>query len=126
MDKNAIFLYILANGIIMSRLFLLTICALALVSCQEKTIITGSWDMAPALRTLAETEESFVLACARHFFAVSTVKKVIDILALHRLNDLSEDQGWCLEIKKYPLLTEDTGTRYRLRAEVERGRSLPK
>ncbi len=215
----------------MNRLFLLTLCALALVSCQEKTIITGSWDMAPALRTLSETEESFVLDsgttieaddslqeaagalsdllgpyvgrpvplkagrhslvlrldenlgegllpfqkeecyalevtagkvvltaatalgafhgvqtlakalpatcqegecaalpggqvldypeypyrafmldCGRHFFPVSTVKKIIDILALHQLNafhwHLSEDQGWRLEIKKYPRLTE--------------------
>lgn len=77
MDKNAFFLYIWANGIIMSRLFLLTlltVCALALVSCQEKTIITGSWDMAPALRTLAETEESFVLAWKWNEAAVSQNK----------------------------------------------------
>ena len=77
MDKNAIFLYIWANGIIMSRLFLLTICALALVSCQEKTIITGSWDMAPALCTLAETEESFVLAWKWNEAAVSQNKAAV-------------------------------------------------
>ena len=41
---------------------------------------------------------------------METVKKVIDILALHQINEfhwhLSEDQGWRLEIKKYPKLTE--------------------
>lgn len=53
---------------------------------------------------------AFMLDCARHFFPVKTVKKVIDILALHQMNEfhwhLSDDQGWRLEIKKYPNLTE--------------------
>lgn len=51
-----------------------------------------------------------MLDCGRHFFPVSFVKKFIDILALHNLNTfhwhLSEDQGWRIEIKKYPKLTE--------------------
>lgn len=46
----------------------------------------------------------------RHYFSVDFVKKFIDILALHNQNrlhwHLTEDQGWRLEIKKYPLLTE--------------------
>ena len=45
----------------MKRRFLSALCALALFSCQEKTIVTGSWDMSPALRTLSETDESFLL-----------------------------------------------------------------
>ena len=53
---------------------------------------------------------AFMLDCGRHFFPVEDVKHVIDILALHNLNyfhwHLSEDQGWRLEIKKYPRLTE--------------------
>ena len=53
---------------------------------------------------------AFMLDCGRHFFPVETVRKVIDILALHQINEfhwhLSEDQGWRLEIKKYPKLTE--------------------
>ena len=53
---------------------------------------------------------AFMLDCGRHFFPISTVKKVLDILALHNINHfhwhLSEDQGWRLEIKKYPRLTE--------------------
>ena len=50
------------------------------------------------------------LDCSRHFFPVSFLKKYIDILALHKMNTfhwhLTDDQGWRIEIKKYPLLTE--------------------
>lgn len=49
------------------------------------------------------------LDVARHFFPVSFIKKYIDYLALHKLNTfhwhLTEDQGWRIEIKKYPELT---------------------
>ena len=52
----------------------------------------------------------FMLDCSRHFWDVKTVKEVIDILAMHKMNrfhwHLTEDQGWRIEIKKYPLLTE--------------------
>lgn len=51
-----------------------------------------------------------MLDVGRHFFPVSFVKKYIDYLALHKLNyfhwHLTEDQGWRIEIKKYPKLTE--------------------
>ena len=51
----------------------------------------------------------------RHFFDVEEVKTFIDMLALHNLNTfhwhLSDDQGWRIEIKKYPLLTELASTR---------------
>lgn len=53
---------------------------------------------------------AFMLDCGRHFFPVETIRKVLDILALHQVNEfhwhLTEDQGWRLEIKKYPKLTE--------------------
>ena len=52
----------------------------------------------------------FMLDCSRHFWSVETIKEMIDILALHKMNrfhwHLTEDQGWRIEIKKYPLLTE--------------------
>ncbi len=52
----------------------------------------------------------FMLDCSRHFWDVETVKEVIDILAMHKMNrfhwHLTEDQGWRIEIKKYPLLTK--------------------
>ncbi len=46
----------------------------------------------------------------RHYFTPDEVKRFIDMMALHNLNTfhwhISEDQGWRIEIKKYPLLTE--------------------
>lgn len=50
------------------------------------------------------------LDVARHFFPVEFVKKYIDLMAMHKLNrfhwHLTEDQGWRIEIKQYPRLTE--------------------
>lgn len=50
------------------------------------------------------------LDVARHFFPVDSVKAFIDMIALHNINTfhwhLSDDQGWRIEIKRYPLLTE--------------------
>lgn len=50
------------------------------------------------------------LDCARHFFDVEFIKKYIDYLALYKYNTfhwhLTDDQGWRIEIKQYPKLTE--------------------
>lgn len=50
------------------------------------------------------------LDVARHFQPVDFIKKYIDLLAIHNVNKfhwhLTEDQGWRIEIKKYPKLTE--------------------
>ena len=50
------------------------------------------------------------LDVGRHFFPVSFVKKYLDIMALYKFNyfhwHLTEDQGWRIEIKQYPELTE--------------------
>jgi hexosaminidase len=50
------------------------------------------------------------LDVGRHFFDTDFIKKYIDIIALHKINvfhwHLTDDQGWRIEIKKYPLLTE--------------------
>lgn len=51
-----------------------------------------------------------MLDVGRHTFSVDSIKRYIDILALHNINrfhwHLSDDQGWRLEIKKLPRLTE--------------------
>lgn len=51
-----------------------------------------------------------MLDVSRHFFTVEQVKRFIDLLAMHRMNyfhwHLSDDQGWRMEVKKYPRLTE--------------------
>ena len=50
------------------------------------------------------------LDVCRHFMPVEFVKKYIDLMAMHKMNKfhwhLTEDQGWRIEIKKYPKLTE--------------------
>lgn len=50
----------------------------------------------------------FLMDCCRHFFSVKTIKKYIDLLALYKMNvlhwHLTEDQGWRIEIDKYPKL----------------------
>lgn len=49
------------------------------------------------------------LDCCRHFMSKEFVKRYIDLLAYHKMNilhwHLTEDQGWRIEIKKYPELT---------------------
>ena len=51
-----------------------------------------------------------MLDCCRHFFTVEEVKTFLDMLALHKINrfhwHLTEDQGWRIEIKRYPELTK--------------------
>ncbi len=51
-----------------------------------------------------------LLDVGRHYFPVAYLKQFIDMLALHNMNTfhwhLTEDQGWRIEIKKYPRLTE--------------------
>lgn len=64
------------------------------------------------------------LDVARHFFPVEFVKKYIDLMAQYKFNyfhwHLTEDQGWRIEIKKYPRLTE-IGSK---RKETVKGRTL--
>ncbi|GGO91648.1 beta-N-acetylhexosaminidase [Wenjunlia tyrosinilytica] len=76
-----------------------------------------AWDVpcvmvldAPRLRW-----RGLMLDVARHFTPVAGVLRLLDLMALHRLNvmqlHLTDDQGWRLEIAKYPRLTEIGGRR---------------
>ena len=51
----------------------------------------------------------FMLDVSRHFFTIEEVKKMIDLMAIYKMNvfhwHLTDDQGWRAEIKQYPLLT---------------------
>lgn len=53
---------------------------------------------------------SNMLDVCRHFFPVDTIKRHLDILSFYKINTfhwhLTEDQGWRIEIKKYPRLTQ--------------------
>ena len=48
------------------------------------------------------------LDCSRHFFSIAFIKKFLDLLAMHNMNvfhwHLTDDQGWRIEIKKWPKL----------------------
>ena len=55
------------------------------------------------------------LDVSRHFFGVDVVKRYLDIMEMHKMNTLhwhlTDDQGWRVEIKKYPELTEKGSVR---------------
>ena len=77
-----------------------------------KASAEGDWNL-PYMRIEDQprfTYRGLHLDVARHFFDVNQVKKYLDIMAIHKLNTfhwhLTDDQGWRIEIKKYPRLTE--------------------
>jgi hexosaminidase len=55
-----------------------------------------------------------MLDVSRHFFSVDDVKRYIDLISFYKMNrlhlHLSDDQGWRIEIKSWPKLTEVGGT----------------
>jgi len=63
----------------------------------------------------------FMLDCSRHFYSVSFVKNIIDIISMHHISrfhwHLTDDQGWRLPVKEYPLLTEIGSRRQDLRRQ---------
>lgn len=85
----------------------------------------GPWTL-PAL-TIEDVPRfawrGLMLDAVRHFIPKTEVLKFIDLLALHKMNTLhwhlTDDQGWRLEIKKYPLLTAVGATRKETRVGHE-------
>jgi hexosaminidase len=67
----------------------------------------------------------FHLDPCRHFLSVEETKKFIDIMASYKMNvmhwHLTDDQGWRIQIKKYPRLTEVGGTRTEFDGSVHQG-----
>lgn len=77
-----------------------------------KDTITNFWSV-PAVEIEDEPRFSwrgFMLDEGRHIYGKDQVKRIIDIMATYKMNrfhwHLTEDQGWRIEIKKYPRLTE--------------------
>lgn len=77
-------------------------CQLPTNKCQLSTCTIRDWPIFPY--------RGMHLDPCRHFMDLDSVKIYIDMLALHNMNQfhfhLSEDQGWRIEIKKYPELTK--------------------
>lgn len=83
----------------------------------KDVIAHSSWS-APAVEISDQPRfpwRSYMLDVARNFHGPQTVKMLIDQMAIHKLNrfhwHLTDDQGWRIEIKKYPKLTSIGGTR---------------
>lgn len=93
-------------------------------------IMPNKWDDGALLLPVCQIDDQprfkyrgMHLDVCRHFYSVDFVKKYIDIMARYKLNTfhwhLTEDQGWRIEIKKYPKLTSigawrtlEDGSRY--------------
>lgn len=90
------------------------------------TLVQREWSI-PAVSITDEPRfrwRGMHLDVGRHFMPVEFVKKFVDLLAVHKLNTfhwhLTEDQGWRIEIKRYPKLTQ-VGS---MRAQTVTGNSI--
>ena len=95
-----------------------TIRQLLPVEVEKPVIVPGLQPSIPACEIADEPRFEYRgmhLDVGRHLFPVASIKRYIDMLALHKMNTfhwhLTEDQGWRIEIKKYPKLTEIGGFR---------------
>ena len=82
------------------------------VAIYSREVVNAHW-VVPAVAIEDEPRFSWRgmhLDVGRHFMPLAFVKKYIDVLAAHKMNSfhwhLTEDQGWRIEIKQYPKLTE--------------------
>ncbi|MDP9799636.1 hexosaminidase [Catenuloplanes nepalensis] len=86
---------------------------------RRAAVVNGPWELAAVEITDAPRFRwrGAMLDVARHFMPVAGVLRLIDLLALHKLNvlhlHLTDDQGWRLEIPDYPRLTSVGGWRRR-------------
>ena len=77
-----------------------------------KKILSKKWSTPAAQITDAPRfgYRGLHLDVSRHFFPIEFIKKYIDAMAIHKMNNfhwhLTDDQGWRIQIKKYPKLTE--------------------
>lgn len=65
----------------------------------------------------------FMLDVVRHFYTKEEIKEVLDVMALYKMNKfhwhLTDDQGWRIEIRKYPLLVKKGAWRNFISLDVE-------
>lgn len=78
-----------------------------------KQLVMIFGDKIPCLKIEDKPEfewRGFMLDCCRNFFPVEFIFKILDAIALHKINrfhwHLTDDQGWRIPVKEYPLLTE--------------------
>ena len=80
---------------------------------ESKEIVKGTDWAIPAVNIQDAPRfewRGIMLDVSRHFYTIDEVKELLDVMALYKMNKfhwhLTDDQGWRIEIKKYPLLTE--------------------
>ncbi|CAN5385356.1 hypothetical protein BH09SUM1_BH09SUM1_03490 [soil metagenome] len=90
-----------------------TICQLFPPAIESKSTVTGTPWTVPGLVIIDKPRfrwRGTLLDCSRHFMDKAFIFTILDDMAYHKLNrfhwHLTDDQGWRLEIKKYPKLTE--------------------
>ena len=90
--------------------------AYALESLRQLYIAGGG--LIPCVKILDKPRfawRGFMLDVGRYYMPIADVKRFIDFMLMHKLNvfhfHLTEDQGWRIEIKKYPLLTKEGSKR---------------
>ncbi|MGO4382796.1 beta-N-acetylhexosaminidase [Specibacter sp. RAF43] len=107
-----------------------TLCQLLPSEIYRQAVVAGAHWCAPAV--VVEDAPRFgwrgaMLDVARHFLPKREVLRFLDLMALHRLNTLhlhlTDDQGWRLEILRYPRLTEVGG--WRRESQVGAGEDAP-
>ena len=85
---------------------------------ESETVVAGKTWTIPYINVKDEPRfqwRGMELDCSRHFFSKAEIMKLMDVLALYKINrfhwHLTDDQGWRIEIKQYPLLTSKGGWR---------------
>jgi hexosaminidase len=95
-------------------------------------VTNGAWKIPFAAHIVDQPRfkwRGFMLDCSRHFFPKDDVKRVLDEMAMHKLNTfhwhLTDDQAWRIEIKKYPKLTEVGAWRHQSKLTSPHGDGNP-
>lgn len=89
-----------------------TLCQLLPADIEAAQVVNRQWTV-PCVQ-IADSPRfewrGMELDCSRHFFTTNEIKQLLDVLALYKIDKmhwhLTDDQGWRIEIKRYPLLTE--------------------
>jgi hexosaminidase len=89
-----------------------TIIQLLPIEIESKNLVSGIQWILPGVTIKdkpAFQYRGLMIDVARHFLPISFLHKIVDLMALQKLNNLhlhlTDDQGWRIAIKKYPLLT---------------------
>jgi hexosaminidase len=99
-----------ANGVFYGIQTLLQMIPLQAIGNSEKVGVEGKIKCVEITDSPRFEWRGLMLDVSRHFFTVDEVKSMIDQMAMYKFNilqlHLTDDQGWRIEIKKLPLLTE--------------------